>query len=195
MVANQTVEQPHAEAGRPRDAVTLLRDLRRTQPKLGGFLFAQLLVGTGQGEEAEGALRVMIRDHPKEMALYKLLAIARIRGGHRVEAMNALERGLNANHCTPGRCGYRPPDAEAQRMLATLYLEDGLETKRALELADAARSGVDKPGWDDVYLAALVARQNQSGELQNLTRTLSENTPPGDPRWTRLSENLGLSAS
>lgn len=180
----------HAEAGRPQEGLRVLRGLRATSPKLGGALFAQLLEACGELEEAERVLVDLIRSHPKDNGLYKLLARVRVGGGMRREAMAALESAIAACDCTPGRCGSQKPDLGVIRGLALLYLEDGVETKRALELAGQAQGLVGEPTWEDAYLVALAARVGRSPEAGRLAEALWEHTPPGDARHARLTQHL-----
>ena len=74
-------------------------------------------------------------------------------------------------------------------MLATLYLEDGLETQRALQLLEEAplRGG---PSWDDLYVEALAAKARRDDRLPALLATLRQHTPEGDPRAERLQEHF-----
>lgn len=175
-----------AESGDPHGALRVLREVRRTQPKEGGPLFAQLLWVTGDLATAEKVTKAMLKDAPKAMVLYGLLARIRLAGDHRMEAMRALEAGLEATACPPGRCGHQPPDLDAHRLLATLYLEDGLETSRALELAGVAAGLVQRPTWEDAYLQALVARATQEPGADALVARLLEATPDGDPRRKKV---------
>lgn len=183
-----------AEAGDPAEALRVLRSVRATEPEAGGMLFAQLLEGAGELAEAERVLTDLIRKHPKTQALYALLARVRIRGGHRKQAMRALEASLEAVCCTPGKCGYQPPSLDIVRPLATLYLEDGIERERALELAAQAAALVQQPTWEDAYLQALVARAVQDPGLGSLVSRLRDATPPEDPRAERLAAYLGSPA-
>jgi tetratricopeptide (TPR) repeat protein len=179
-----------AEGGDPDAGLRVLRDARARDRKLGGFLEAQLLATTDRLPEADAALRELVRQNPLEPAYYKLLAFVRVRGGQRVEAMRALEQGLHQNACASGQCGARPPDPEIKRLLAMLYLEDGIETKRALQLLDEAP--IDGgPGWDDLYVGALAARATgRSDEMRQILGVLRANTPDDDPRAERLRRYL-----
>ncbi|MFK7931558.1 MAG: tetratricopeptide repeat protein [Myxococcota bacterium] len=184
--------QALTEGGDPHGALQVMRDLRAKNPKLGGFLFAQLLFATGSLADADQVLRDLTKQHPMEQAFYKLLAMVRVRGDDRMAAMRALEQGLHQNHCASGTCSARPPDPEVKRMLATLYLEDGLETKRALQLLDEApvQGG---PSWDDLYVQALAAKHSDRSRLPALLETLQRNTPDDDPRAERLQRYLQAS--
>ncbi len=175
-----------AESGDVHGALRVIREVRRTEPDEGGALFAQLLMITGELERAETVTRDLLKKSPKAMPLYGLLARIRLAGDHRMEAMRALEAGLEATHCTPGRCGFQPPDLDVNRLLATLYLEDGIETARALELSETAASLVKNPSWDDVYLRALVARTTQDPDAEAIARRLLEGTPEQDPRRDKV---------
>lgn len=177
-----------AEVGEVKEALTVIKGVQATDPKQGGFLYAQLLWANGELAQAESQTRALIRKSPKAMPLYSLLARVRMAGDQRVEAMRALEAGLEATHCAPGKCGFQPPDLDANRLLATLYLEDGVETERALELADTAAGLVQQPTLDDAYLATLVAAQRGAPEHPQMVERLTAALPEGDPRRTRLLE-------
>jgi len=178
-----------AESGDPHGGLRVVRDLRATEPNLGGVLFAQLLAATEQLAEADTVLRGLIKQHPLEASLYKMLAGVRIAGGERVAAMRALEQGLHQNHCASGTCSARPPDVESKRLLARLYLEDGLETQRALQLLDESpvQGG---PSWDDLYVEALAAKARRDERLPSLLQTLRANVRDGDPRIERLEQHF-----
>jgi hypothetical protein len=93
--------------------------------------------------------------------------------------MRALEASLEAVCCTPGKCGSQEPDLDTHRLLATLYLEDGLERERALDLARTAAGLVRQPTWDDAYLQALVAKVTGHPQAESLARRLVDRTPQG----------------
>jgi hypothetical protein len=182
--------QTLAESGDVQGGLRVLRDLRARDPRLGGFLFAQLLASTEQFEEADSTLRDLIRQHPLESAFYKLLAFVRVRTGHRVEAMRALETGLHQNACASGTCSAKPVDPDMKRLLAVLYLEDGIETKRALALM-AEIPPQDSASWDDLYLQGLAAKaQGDTAAHEQISRTLYQATPQDDPRIERLRQYL-----
>ena len=180
------------EAGDLAGALRTLRSVRRDDPDVGGFLYAQLLQANGALAEAETVLAKMIKAHPRTMPLYKLLAHVRLQGGHRVAAMQVLETGLGAQCCTPGKCGYQPPDREMMRTLATLYLEDGLQIPRALELADQAAALTEQIAWEDAYLRALALRAQDDPDGHAVATRLHERTDESDPRRARLNQHLPL---
>jgi predicted Zn-dependent protease len=167
-----------AEAGDAAGGLRVLREVRATEPKVGGFLYAQLLAVAGERAEAEQVLVGLVRQHPTESALYVALARLRIAGDQRPAALRALETGLQACCGSPGRCGTRPPDLETHRLLATLYLEDGADLPRGLDLAEQAAQLVERPSWDDVYLRALAARRRGDADAAALAARLREVTPP-----------------
>jgi hypothetical protein len=167
-----------AESGDSAAGLRVLREVRATEPKVGGFLFAQLLSVAGERAEAEQVLVDLVRQHPNESALYVALARLRIAGEQRPAALRALEAGLQACCGSPGRCGTRPPDLETHRLLATLYLEDGADLPRGLELAEEAARLVERPSWDDVYLRALAARRRGDADAPLVAARLREVTPP-----------------
>lgn len=176
------------ETGDVAGAVRVLRSAREDDPKLGSVLLAQLLELQGELGEAEGLLKQVIRDAPRSAQPYALLARVRLAGGHRAGAMRALEASLEAcGSCAPGQCGYVPPDLTVHRMLATLYLEDGIERDRALELADVARGLVRQPVWGDLYLAALAAKATGTPEAPQLIDRLRQVTPPDSPQAERVA--------
>jgi len=178
------------ESGDLSGALRVLRDQRRKDPQLGGALFAQLLMHSGALEEAEAVTAAMIKLSPKSMTLYALLARVRMAGDHRTEAMRALEAGMEATHCPPGKCGFQPPHLDAHRLLATLYLEDGVENERGLHLAGIAASLVKSPTWDDAYLRVLAARAQGDPAAQQLGRALLDRMAQGDPRRSRAEALL-----
>lgn len=191
--ANHTgvyLAQVLAEAGDVQGGLRVLRDVRATRPDVGGFLFAQLLYASGALPESEAVLSALIRSHPGEPALYTMLARVRVAGQHRVEAMRALEACLEVTCCTPGKCGSKAPDLETHRMLATLYLEDGVEVARGLELAGTAGSLVRQVSWDDAYLAALAAKVAHQPTAADLARRLRALTPSGHPASDRVDRLL-----
>lgn len=178
-----------AETGDPHGGLRVLRDLRSQDANLGGFLFAQLLAATEQWSESDTVLRGLIKRYPLEANFYKLLAHVRVAGGERVAAMRALEQGLHQNHCASGTCSARPPDVESKRMLARLYLEDGMETQRALQLLDEAPAK-GGPSWDDLYVEALAAKARKDARLPQLVSQLRQHTAVGDPRAERLERHF-----
>ena len=102
--------------------------------------------------------------------------------------MRALEAGLEVC-CAKGKCGPKGPDLDLHRTLATLYLEDGVDRERGLELAGTAASLVQQPTWDDAYLTALVARTRNEPEAPALADRLRKLTPaehPGAPRVAKF---------
>jgi hypothetical protein len=181
-----------AESGDPRQALQVLRSVRTDEPAVGGGLFAQLLVATGALDEAEQVTVTLLRGASKDAGLYMLLAEIRERTGRRVEAMAALERYLQATDCPPGRCGYKPPNFQIMARLATMYLEDGIEPERAMELADQVLAAVEKPTFPALYLNALVGRANHAEGVENLVNNLYEATEPGSPARRKLEQNLPI---
>ena len=181
-----------AETGDTDGALRTIREVRRESPEVGGPLLGSLLLHGDRLEEAETVLRREIKQSPKSYVLYDLLAETRIRGGHRHAAIDALERSMELNNCdSPGRCGYNPPPPQLMRKLATLYLEEGVKPDRVDELVQQALPGrPPQPGWEDVYLDALLARRNGDPKVQQLTQVLWDHTPEGHPGRARLTANL-----
>jgi tetratricopeptide (TPR) repeat protein len=187
--SGELLAQVTAETGDVAGALRVLRNVRATEPKVGGGLFAALLEANGELQEAEQVIKALLKSYPGTQSLYAMLARIRLTGGHRRQAMRALEAGVSQTCGTPGRCGYRPPDLVNTRMLATLYLEDGIELERAAELADQAAALVKKPSWDDAYLRALAAHRRLDPTARQLTDMLHANTPEG-PQKTRVAQYL-----
>ena len=183
-----------AQANDVPEALRILRDLRRQDPDLGTGLFAQLLEATGELEDAETVLVAAVRKHPKTMGFYSLLARVRLKGGHRVSAMTALERAMDHCACGTGKCGMVPMDPDIVRTLATLYFEDGMETERALELAEQAAGLVQQPTYEDAYLAALAGRARNDRTIEPLVQQLHEAIDAEDPRRALLEKHLPLAA-
>jgi tetratricopeptide (TPR) repeat protein len=167
-------------------AIRALVEARKSSPKVGSFLLAQLLFATKAFQDAERILRRLIQDHPRQTAFYKLLAFVRIEAGFRIEAMRALEQALEATHCAPGSCGFQPPDPEVKRMLATLYFEDNIELERAQELMNELPPP-EKPVWDDLYLRALAAKRTERSDAHKLAESLLSQTPTDHPAHERAS--------
>lgn len=184
--------QALAESGDPAAALRVLREARTTEPKVGGLLFAQLLAMSEQWREAEHVLVELIRDHRTESRLYTELARVRLAADQRPSALRALEAGLEACCSSPGKCGNRPPDLDTHRLLATLYLEDGADVARGLELADLAAGLVQRPTWEDVYLQALAAQRRGDPAAPALIGRLRALTPADRPQLAaRLERHLG----
>lgn len=180
------LSQTLAQLGRIDEAFEVLVEARRADPDLAPGLYAALLEARGDYAGAEIILRALLQKIGPQAPIYVAIARLRVAAGKRVEAMQALETGLRACGCAPGTCGSKPPDLAAHRMLATLYLEDGIETPRALEVAELAFGLVQQQTWDDLYLATLVANATQDPTRADKARQLASVTPPGDPRRARL---------
>ncbi len=178
-----------AEAGRAAEGLDVVEAALVDSPKelrlLG--LRASLLEGVGRYAEADEAARELVKQVPRDMGLYKLMARCRIRAGKRIEAMQVLESGLKGN-CSTGKCGSQAFDVEAGRLLARLYLEDKLEPKRVEELMARARGAGRPHDWLDVYLETLKARNaGDPGALERAQGLLS-GLKDGDPRGGLLRE-------
>ena len=158
-----------------------------------GMLRASIFEVQGKLAEADEAARRLARKHAKQPALYRLMARCRLRAGKRLEAMQALEMGLQTC-CESGKSGSLPFDVEAGRMLAQLYLEDRIEPERAMELVGQVKANLEKPGWFESYLDALIARNLDEHHLPRLLRALSIDLPPDDPRRPLLMRSFGESA-
>ncbi|MBT3223570.1 MAG: tetratricopeptide repeat protein [Proteobacteria bacterium] len=179
-----------AETGDLKEALRVLNNVRKKDPTQGGPLFAQLLEANGHYDQAESVLLGLLKEHNKETMLYTLLARVQVRKGERMQAMRVLEGALQATDCKPGRCGYRPPDPNVLRSLAILYLEDGIEEDRAFELAQQAQPLVKNPGWEDLYLAALMGRAQRDPAAENMVAKLWQATPDNTSEHERLAQHL-----
>lgn len=179
-----------AESGDLKEALRVLNSVRKKDPTQGGPLFAQLLEANGHYNEAEAVLLGLLKEHKKETMLYTLLARVQLRKGDRMQAMRVLEGALQATDCTPGRCGYQPPDPGVLRSLAILYFEDGIEQNRAFELAQKVQPLVRNPGWADLYLAALMGRARRDPAAEDLVTRLWKSTPGDSLEHQRLERHL-----
>ena len=132
---------------------------------------ASILEGLGRIEEADDAARTLVKQAPSDMGLYRLMARCRIQGNKPVAAMQVLESGLRTN-CSSGRCGSQAFDVESGRMLARLYLENRMETKRADELVNSIHQNIKAPTWFEDYLDALIARNEDAKDALEQARKL-----------------------
>ena len=179
-----------AESGDLKEALEVIRAARKQLPKHGSVIFAQLLVANQAFDEGERVLVKLCKAHPRQAIFFLLLAQVRVRTGHKVKAMQALEAYLSNTHCSPGTCGYQPPSLSVIRTLAILYLEEGGDLMRGLELAEQARSLVEKPNWEDLYLTALAAKHEQPSDLARLGALALKNAPA--PERPRVEKHLSL---
>jgi len=179
-----------AQTGDVAGAIEVLEASLKDAPEAAGYPLAQLYATVGKLAEAEQVTRALITRNPKVQPYYAMLAQIRLMGGFRVEAMAALERGLSGTCCTPGKCGSQAPDPHLVRQLAILYLEDGLETPRALELADDSRGLVERPGFDDLYLAALAAKTRRDDQAGRLVDAVWANVGDDERRRAHVAKYL-----
>lgn len=147
-----------------------------------------LLEATGALEQAEAAASALLQKAPRQMGLYRQLARIRARRGERVAAAQVLEWGLDTCCGSPGSCGNQPLDVQAVRALARLYLEDRVEPERTAELLEQLGRHVKEPSWEDGYLAALAARNNNDPRAGQLAERLTAGLAPGDPRHTIVAQ-------
>lgn len=200
LVGHHEVGQQHTAAllahaqvqtGQHDAALATLAEARKTSPNVAAGLHAALLEARGSYAEAETILRELIRKAGSQAPAYGMLARVRVKAGDRTGAMSALETAMRVCGCGTGKCGTIPADVSMVRMLATLYLEDGIERPRALELAEQARGMVTaEPVWEDLYLATLAARANEDPGWTEMANALHRVTPPHDPRSERLLRHL-----
>jgi len=167
-----------AESGDVPQALRVLRSVRDDHPGLGAPLYAQLLEATNALEEAEVVAMALCKEHPRHPPFYLQLARIRIKSGHREAATAALEASLSNTCCTPGQCGYQPPNLQVIRTLGILYFEDKRALKRALDLAKQAAELVQQPTWEDHYLSALAARADLRPEADRWIQQALASAPP-----------------
>ncbi|MDG1479731.1 MAG: hypothetical protein P8R54_09070 [Myxococcota bacterium] len=141
-----------------------------------------LLEALGRLEEAESATTTILKKAPRQMGLYRQLARIREKRGDRVQAAETLEWGLNTCCSSPGKCGNQPLDVAAVRTLARLYLEDRARPDRVTELMNKLSRHVEKPGWEDRYIAALLARNDGNPQAPAMAERLLDGLGPADPR-------------
>ena len=148
---------------------------------------ASVLEALDRPADAEREVSALIERAPKDQGLYRLLARAREAQGNRVGAAHALEVCLAHTCSSPGKCGNQAFDVAAGRMLARIYLEDRAQPARVTELLEQIGQNVQAPEWDDHYLTALIARNNDSAELPSMAAQLERALHPQDPRrgWVR----------
>ena len=142
----------------------------------------------GKLDEAEKGARGLLKKAPRDMGLFLLLGRVLVARGNRGEAMQVLEGGLTTCCSSPGKCGNQPFNVGAGRLLARLYLEERIEPKRSKELLQELEKNVRDPGWDDRYLAALVARNADKPDAYQMARTLWGELKPGDGRRKVVAE-------
>jgi tetratricopeptide (TPR) repeat protein len=184
-----------AHTGRLDDALRELAVARQKEPNVGDLVFAELLEAKGQLADAEKVLLAAVRVQPKALPLYGALGRVRLAGGHRFEAMQAFERAMDQCTCGTGKCGSQAPDPGITRALATLYLEDGADVARGLELADVALGFVRQPRWEDAWLATLAGwRRGEPGAHEQFGR-LRAALPDGDPRVARVDATLAAASA
>jgi tetratricopeptide (TPR) repeat protein len=179
-----------AEAGDIPQALEVLRTLRQTEPTLGDALYAHLLEQVGQLEEAQTTWAGLIARHPTQSSYYVRLATVQLKMGQRSSAIQTLEACMNCIDCTPGRCGSQPPNPHALRMLATIYLEDGIEVDRGLELHEQLRHIAKPTHWGDAFLDALAAKATQDPSLSSRIEALIANTPEDSVQMKRVNTHL-----
>lgn len=143
-------------------------------------------------EEAESAAVTLLQKVPRQMGLYRQLARIRERRGERVGAAEVLEWGLDTCCGSPGSCGNQPLDVQAVRSLARLYLEDRVADERVEDLLAKLGKHVQEPSWEDGYLAALVARNNNDPRAQGMAHKLMEGLTEADPRRQWLSKAFAM---
>ena len=152
---------------------------------------AQLLTMLDRLEGADVLATHLVRAAPRDMGVVRLLAQIREGLGERTQAMGILEDGLNRCCSSPGKCGNQPLDIVAVRHLTRMYLEDRIEPKRTEELLGDLRVHVKKPGWDDAYISALLARNEGQPQLGEMVSRLRARTPEEDPRSEWLDQAFG----
>ena len=204
-VGHQQIGQQHtaallaqllAQQGRVSEGIKHLENALKKEkkhPQLRGTL-AHLLEVDGQIDRADETARSLVRDHPKDMGLYKLMARCRLRAGKRMEAMQVLESGLK-NNCSTGSCGAQPFDVESGRILSQLYLEDRLDPKRAEQLLSQVKAHREEHHWIDEYLDVLVLRNRGDETVEEATVALLSGIESDDPRHLLAQRHLEVSST
>jgi len=152
---------------------------------------AQLLTMLDRLEEADTLATHLVRTAPRDMGIVRLLAKIREARGQRVQAMGILEDGLNRCCSSPGKCGNQPLDIAAVRHLVRMYLEDRIEPRRTQELLGDLRKHVQKPGWEDAFISALLARNEGQPHLPEMVGRLRASLKDNDPRAIWVNDAFG----
>jgi tetratricopeptide (TPR) repeat protein len=182
-----------AGQGRADRALEILAEAKRATPQDLELLAVQAHIeeSSGDVDAAERSMSDYLRRAGRDLGGWKVLARLRARKNDRNGAMQALESGLSTCCKGPGRCGSQPLDAGAARMLAQLYLEDGIESTRADDLLRQISELDAEPDWLDGYLVALRARNQGDPSLRDRVRALvSETSGPEDPRWKLIEQHF-----
>ena len=87
---------------------------------------------------------------------------------------------------------HRPDDDPTLSLeLARLYLEDRLDPGRAREVITMLQGLVETPTWEDAYIVALAARNEERPGWPELAAQLRANLPANDPRLAWVEQHLG----
>jgi len=200
-VGHQRIRKTHSAAllasvltrlGRGEEALSHIEAVMKTDPDLElEATRSQLLENVNKLSEAEKAAEDLLRKAPREMGVYRQLARVRDKLGNRMGAMHVLESGLQTCCSSPGSCGNQPLDIQAVRMLVRMYLEERLDPKRTEELMDKLRHHVKEETWDDMYIQALVRRNDAHPDTQKLVQRLVGALKPGDRRINVIKQAFG----
>jgi tetratricopeptide (TPR) repeat protein len=181
-----------AQTGRGEDALGVIEaELERAPDLALEGTRASILEALGRLDDAIAAAEELLKKAPKDQGLFRLLARARIKKGDRPGAVGALEGSLASTCSSPGKCGNQPYDVTAARMLALLYLEDGVQAERVDQLIGKIRAHAQEPVWEDGYIAALQVRNGGDTERsarmgEQILQTMSHE----DPRREAVRRNL-----
>ncbi|UCU98569.1 tetratricopeptide repeat protein [Acidovorax radicis] len=183
--------QIQAGWGHATDALWLLQQVLNQQPGLPAAqgLMAQVLIDLQRHQEARRLLMPMLREAPRQSELWRLLAVARLQGGHRAAGLRALERSLrlDADHVASlGTLGWilledgdlhraqavvqrllrlRPDDVLVMCQAAFVLVAAGeIATAQALAQRAVAQAPADAEAWR--ALAAVRHRQRHLSEAQ-----------------------------
>jgi tetratricopeptide (TPR) repeat protein len=198
-IGNQHTAVMHAQVlvhiGQGQEALGVLATAIRADPAIDlRGARASLLEALGDLEAARDEAETLLRKAPKDQGLYRMLARTREGLGDRAGAAFALEASLATTCSNPGKCGQQPFDVAGGRMLARLYLEDRKEPARVEELLEQLARNTEKPGWEDRYLEALVARNDGNARIGEMVDALRQALPEGDPRHAWLATQFTAAA-
>lgn len=194
--------QIQAGWGHATDAHWLLQQVLNQQPGLPAAqgLMAQVLIDLQRYDDARRLLLPMLREAPRQSELWRLLAVARLQGGHRAAGLRALERSLRIdadNVASLGTMGWvlleagdlpraqavvqrllrlRPDDVPVMCQATFVLVAAGeIATAQALAQRAVAQAPADAEAWR--ALAAVRHQQRHLGEAEAAIETALQLQP------------------